>query len=155
MHSHALLLDKLYTSLNKKDHLAMAECYDKDAEFTDIAFNLRGENKIRAMWHMICLTDLKATFEILVVDDQTGTGDLVDEYTFGDTGRRVHNVIRSNFRFQNGLLVQHHDKCSALKWGLQALGPVKGVTAWLIPSIRRASADRKINAFIEEHPEYR
>ena len=132
----------------------MAECYHPDAQFEDIAFNLRGKKQIHAMWHMISQTDLRTSFKVLEADDQTGSVDVVDEYTFGDTGRRVHNVIRSDVRFRDGLIIQHHDSCNALKWAAQALGPAKGVVAWLIPATRRARAKKKIDAFIASHPEY-
>lgn len=154
MHPHSSLLNKLYTCLKAKDHAGMAACYHPDAEFQDIAFALRGGKQIHAMWHLICETDLRATFTIRQVDDQTGIVDLVDDYTFRDTGRPVHNVIRSEFRFRDGLIIEHRDSCNALKWGIQALGPVKGVMSWLVPSKRRETAMDKLEKFIASHPEY-
>jgi ketosteroid isomerase-like protein len=153
-HPHARLLATLYTALDAKDHAAMAACYHPDAEFRDIAFTLRGRTQIHAMWHLIAETDLRATFTVRSADDETGTVDLVDDYTFRDTGRRVRNVIRSEFRFRDGLIVAHRDACSAARWGVQALGPVKGVLAWLVPATRRAKAMAKLRRFIASHPEY-
>lgn len=154
MHPHAALVEKLYTGLDRKDHQAMASCYHPEATFQDIAFTLRGKQRIHAMWHMIAGTDLRASFTLLHVDDQTGAVDLIDEYTFRDTGRRVHNVIRSDFRFRDGLISEHRDSCDSLRWGIQALGPIKGTLSWLVPAIRRAKANAKLEAFIAEHPEY-
>jgi ketosteroid isomerase-like protein len=154
MHPNAELLSKLYTALDNKDHEAMAICYHPDATFQDIAFSLQGKKQIHAMWHMIAETDLRASFTNVDADDQVGKADLVDKYTFRPTGRRVLNVIHSEFRFRDGLIIEHKDSCSALKWGLQALGPVKGVAAWLIPSIRRAKALELLKEFIASHPEY-
>lgn len=157
MHPHAALLEKLYGSLNGKDDQSiksMASCYHPDATFQDIAFRLRGKKQIQAMWHLISETDLRASFKVLRADDEAGTVALTDDYTFRDTGRPVHNVIRSQFRFRDGLIVEHRDSCSALKWGIQALGPVKGVLSWLIPATRRAKAKTKLDKFIVDHPEY-
>jgi ketosteroid isomerase-like protein len=154
MHPHSSLLETLYNSLNKKDHAGMAACYHPDAEFEDIAFTLRGKSRIHAMWHMISEGDLQATFTIREADDQAGVVDVVDDYTFRDTGRRVHNVIRSEFRFRDELIISHHDYCDALKWGMQALGPVKGFMSWLVPSKRREMAMAKLEKFIAEHSEY-
>ena len=154
MNPHAELLEELYRCLEGKDHQGMAACYHPDASFQDIAFALRGKKQIHAMWHMISETDLRASFTVSRADAQTGTADLVDDYTFRDTGRRVHNVIRSEFRFRDGLIVEHRDSCDALKWGMQALGPVKGVLTWLIPATRRAKAKTKLKKFIDRHPEY-
>jgi hypothetical protein len=154
MHSHAALLAKLYGCLDGKDHQSMASCYHPHATFMDIAFTLHGRKRIHAMWHLIAETDLRATFRVLRADDQTGTVDLTDDYTFRDTARHVHNVIRSEFRFRDGLIIEHRDSCDALKWGMQALGPVKGVFSWLIPAIRRSKAMTKLEKFIASHPEY-
>jgi ketosteroid isomerase-like protein len=154
MHPHAALVEKLYTGLDRKDHQVMASCYHPEATFQDIAFTLRGKQRIHAMWHMIAGTDLRASFTLLHVDDQTAAVNLIDEYTFRDTGRRVHNVIRSDFRFRDGLISEHRDSCDSLRWGIQALGPIKGTLSWLVPAIRRAKANAKLEAFIAEHPEY-
>lgn len=154
MHPHATLLTKLYTCLNAKDHQGMADCYGPEATFQDIAFALSGRTPIHAMWHMISETDLRATFRVVHADDLSGTVELVDDYTFRDTGRRVHNVIHSTFRFRQGLIAEHRDACNAMRWGIQALGPVKGLLSYLVPAIRRAKAKKKLQGFIEAHPEY-
>jgi hypothetical protein len=151
MHANAALLEKLYRGLDGKDHEAMASCYHPDATFRDIAFKLRGKKEIHAMWHMIEGTDLRATFEVLHADESNGAVDLVDVYTFSDTGKKVRNVIRSDFRFRDGLIVEHEDTCSPLKWGVQALGVVPGVLMSLAPPARRFMARRKLDAFIADH----
>lgn len=154
MHTNGVLLEKLFQSLNEKDHHNMAMCYHTDAEFKDIAFKLNGRKQIHSMWHMISESDLHASFDILSVDDETGTVDLTDDYTFRDTGRPVHNVIRSEFRFRDGLIIKHNDSCDAFDWGVQALGPVKGFISWLVPATRRSKASSILEKFVNEHPEY-
>ena len=154
MHANALLLQRLFQCLDQHDHAGMAACYDSDAVFEDIAFSLRGRKRIHAMWHMIAGTDLRAVFSNVQADDRVGAVDLVDTYTFRDTGRQVQNKIRSHFRFENGLIVEHRDTCDALRWGMQALGPVKGMLSWIIPRSRRAKAAAKLEQFIAAHPEY-
>jgi hypothetical protein len=37
---------------------------------------------------------------------------------------------------------------------MQALGPVKGIGAWLAPTLRRKKANEKLQGFINRHPEY-
>lgn len=154
MHAHAALLDRLYKCLDGKDPHGMAACYHPDATFEDIAFSLDKKKQIHAMWDMISKTDLRASFRIVEVNDESGLVDLVDEYTFGEAKRPVRNVIRSEFRFQDGLIIRHRDSCNALKWGMQALGPVKGIMSWLVPSKRREMAMAKLDAFIADHREY-
>jgi hypothetical protein len=160
MHPHAALIERLYGCLTKDqiDHNVMASCYHLDATFEDIAFNLRGKKQIHVMWHMISETDLKATFKIIRANDQGAEAQITDEYTFGktdqDEGRKVINEIRSDFKFQDGLIIKHRDSCNAWKWGVQALGPAKGALTWLVPSLRRAKAMNKLRSFIARHPEY-
>jgi ketosteroid isomerase-like protein len=153
MHPQASVLEKLYTCLNGRDPEGMAACYHEDACFRDIGFTLQGAKQIRSMWQMIADpdTNLRASFTIRHVDDHGGTVDLVDDYTFRekpeDRGRPVHNVIRSEFRFQGGRIIEHRDYCNPLTWGIQALGPVKGVVTWLIPALRRKKAMAKLKDF--------
>jgi hypothetical protein len=75
-------------------------------------------------------------------------------YTFRDTGRHVHNPIQSNFRFQDGLIIEHIDTCDALDWGVQALGLKDGILSWLFPAKRKEKAMEKLRKFIEDYPEY-
>ena len=144
----SLLLEKLYTCLNNKDHTGMAACYHPDADFKDIAFTLHGKKQIHGMWQMISETDLKASFTIIDADDETGRVESEEDYTFRDTGRPVHNIIQSDFRFQDGLIIEHLDSCDALKWGIQALGLVKGILSWLVPSERRELAMKKLEKYL-------
>jgi hypothetical protein len=53
---------------------------------------------------------------------------VIDDYTFSSTGRKVHNVIQSRFQFLDGVIIEHHDFCDARAWAATALGGVRG---WL------------------------
>lgn len=154
MHPNESLIQKLYTGLQNHDHQAMADCYHPNATFRDIAFSLRGKKQVHAMWHKISETDLKATFTVKSADDLTGEADLIDDYTFTDTGRRIHNEINSHFQFQDGLIIAHHDDCNAVKWGQQAFGYWKGLVVGLIPFLRAHKAKILLEEFIKQHPEY-
>jgi ketosteroid isomerase-like protein len=152
MHPNAELLRTLYTCLSHKDADGMAACYHPDATFHDIAFDLSGRDQIHAMWDMVRHAQgFKATFKIIGADDEKGSADLVDDYVFGATGRHVRNVIHSEFTFRDGLIHQHRDSCDAFSWSIQALGPVKGAVAWLVPALRRGMARKKLDAFIGQH----
>ena len=92
------------------------------------------------------------------------SGELLDEYRTMNieeprASLEARNELRRQsqlplFQFRDGLIIRHHDKCNALRWGIQALGPVKGVLSWLVPASRRAKAKEKLDAFIRTHPEY-
>jgi hypothetical protein len=100
VHPNALLLERLFSALNHKDHAAMASCYHPNATFDDIAFARRGKQEIHDMWRMVCAGDIRATFSVVHADDGGGQVSVVDDYTFSDTGRHVRNVIDSRFTFR-------------------------------------------------------
>jgi hypothetical protein len=155
MHHNAQLLEKLFTSLDKHDHPAMADCYYSGATFKDIAFHLRNKKQIHAMWHMICEGDIRATAKVIHADDQAGQVELVGVYTFRETGNKVRNEIISHFKFRNGLIVEHDDSCDARKWADQAFKGPKGFLVGRSRSLRSLAARNKLTAFIEKHAEYK
>ncbi len=149
------LLERLFEGLRARDHAAMAACYQPDATFEDIAFRLNGRKAIHAMWHMIADSDLRATYAIERAEESGGLAHWTAEYTFRDTGRPVRNEIVSRFTFRDGLIATQVDESDALRWGMQALGPVGGLATWIAPPLRRRKAQAKLDAFIQAHPEYR
>jgi len=151
MHANALLLQRLFSSLDRRDHEAIAACYCTDATFKDIAFDLHGQKEIHDMWRMICAGDIRATFEVVQADDETGRVRLIDQYTFSDTGRKVRNVIDSRFTFKNHLIAEHRDACDPREWAAMALGGVGGFLAGRVGPLRRMMARRKLKKFVEEH----
>ena len=155
MHPNAEVLNRLFTALNRHDHAAMADCYEEAATFTDIAFELDGRKRIHAMWNMICEGDIRTSFEIVQADERRAVANVVDDYTFRPKGRKVHNLIQSRFRFQNGRIEHHQDTCDPRQWASMALGGVGGFLAGRLPFLRRAKARKTLDAFIEKHPEYK
>lgn len=152
MHPHARLLNKLFNALNQRNAAAMTSCYHANATFHDIAFDLRGRREIGDMWRMICTSDIRATFEVVDANDGGARVSVVDDYTFSDTGRPVHNVIDSRFRFDHGLIVEQRDNCDPHAWGAMAIGGVGGFIAGRVPALRRRKAKRKLAKFVAEHP---
>src|SRR4029450_9001521 len=155
MHSHAEVLTRLFTALDRHDHEAMAACYAKNASFRDITFKLDGRTRIHAMWHMICDGDIKTTFKIDEVDDRTAFVTVVDDYTFMAKGRKVHNVIQSRFRFKDGSIVEQRDSCDSRKWASMAIGGGGGVLARPVCPLRPAQARSTLDTFIGTHPQYK
>jgi hypothetical protein len=155
MERNRALLEHFFTSLAHRNHEAMAACYAPEARFDDIAFHLCDSKKIHAMWHMITKSDLCMTYRV----ESCGARDAVvcwdARYTFTDTGRRVHNELRSAFTLQDGLIIKQYDHSDAWRWCLQALGPIKGPPAWLFSGLRESRAEEKLKDFIDRHPQYR
>ena len=159
MHPNAVLLQRLFSSLNQHDHKTMAACYHSQATFTDIAFDLRGRQQIHAMWHMICqpgdhTSDIQAMFNVIHADDQRGWVNLVDDYTFSPTGRKVTNVIDSHFCFEDGLVAKQHDFCDPRAWASMAVGSLSGLLAGQFHFLRSFKARQMLDKFVESHSEY-
>jgi ketosteroid isomerase-like protein len=150
--------DRLFTALKRHDHPAMAACYAEAATFHDIAFDLRCKKHIHAMWHMICEGDIRATYEIVECNAQSARVNLVDDYTFRETGQPVHNRIQSRLSFENGLIVRHEDDCDPRQWAAMAFAGfpriVKGFLAGRSYWLRHRTAHKLLRTFICVHPEY-
>ena len=89
----------------------MAACYHRRATFRDPVFELAGEN-IGAMWTMLCERgkDLRIEFDEVHAHDDHGSARWQAWYSFSGSGRAVHNIIRADFVFSEGLIVQHVDR---------------------------------------------
>ncbi len=147
LHPNAALLEKLYSSLDQRLDAVMADCYHPEATFHDIAFDLKGKNQIRLMWRMICSGDIRTTFKVTEANEEGGTVQAIDNYTFTETGRRVSNRIESRFRFRDGLIFEHRDRCDPKEWAKAALGGVLGFFAGRFHFLRAWKAREKLRRF--------
>jgi ketosteroid isomerase-like protein len=142
------LIQRFYAAFARLDGDAMAACYAPDARFSDPVFSdLRGEEP-GAMWKMLTgrARDLEVTLLAHEADADSGRAHWVADYTFR-TGRRVHNDVNAQFRFENGLIAEHRDSFSFYAWARQALGPVGAVLGWT-PALR-ARVQREARAGLD------
>ncbi len=148
-HPNDELIQRFYDAFARHDGDSMAACYAPGARFSDPVFtNLRGEQP-GAMWRMLAgrAEDLTVNLAEHDADDKRGSAHWLADYTFR-TGRKVHNDIRADFRFANGLIAEHHDSFSFYAWARQALGPVGLALGWT--PILRARVQREARAGLEE-----
>jgi ketosteroid isomerase-like protein len=118
------LIAAFYTGFQKRDSEAMAACYHPEVTFSDPVFvGLRGE-QASDMWRMLCARgkDLVVEFGDVHADEASGGAHWEAWYTFGATGRKVHNVIDAMFEFKDGKIVRHTDSFDFRAWAAQALG---------------------------------
>jgi uncharacterized protein len=130
-HPNDELIQRFYDAFAQHEGDTMATCYAPDARFSDPVFtDLRG-NEPGAMWRMLTgrATDLEVRLAEHEASDDRGSAHWLADYTFR-TGRRVHNDIRAQFRFEQGLIAEHRDSFSFYAWARQALGPVGLVLGW-------------------------
>jgi ketosteroid isomerase-like protein len=132
MHPNAALIHRFYDSFAALDAAGMQACYHPEVVFSDPAFGeLRGA-EAGAMWAMLCAraTDLQVSATDVEADDRRGRAHWEARYTFGQTGRPVHNRIDAEFEFRDGLIIRHTDTFDFYAWTRQALGPAGLLLGW-------------------------
>lgn len=131
------VLDRFYSAFAQHDHAAMAACYHAGAHFSDPVFPDLDEAQVRGMWRMLLTsgTDLRITYEVLQADVAKGTVRWEAWYTFSRTGRKVHNVVTSEFDLKDDLILVQHDQFDFWRWSRQALG-TSGILMGWTPIVR-------------------
>ena len=130
--NNKVLIEKFYKAFQKKDALEMISCYHDEIEFSDPAFGKLKGKRAKAMWEMLCgnATDLKIEFSNIEVNEETGRANWQAWYTFGKTGRKVHNQVTASFEFMDGKIIKHSDNFNLRKWAGQALGFKGALLGW-------------------------
>ncbi|MEK6780471.1 MAG: nuclear transport factor 2 family protein [Bacteroidota bacterium] len=158
MNSNEQLIEKFYSSFQQKNWKGMQACYGNEVVFIDPVFpHLKG-NEAFAMWHMLVSAskDLTVSHEDIKAHDLAGSCHWEAHYSFSRTGRKVHNIIKAEFKFRNGKIVEHTDSFDVWRWSRMALG-ISGVVLGWSPFIQnkiRRTANTALRKFITEHPEY-
>jgi hypothetical protein len=148
-HPNDELIARFYDAFSRCDGATMAACYAPGAHFSDPVFaDLRGEQP-GAMWRMLTgrAKDLEVKLSEHQAADERGSAHWFADYTFS-TGRRVHNDVRAEFRFEHGLIVEHRDSFSFYAWARQALGPVGLALGWT--PMLRGRVQREARAGLDE-----
>jgi ketosteroid isomerase-like protein len=148
MHPNAKLLTNFYEAFDRHDGKAMAEAYHDDTTFSDPVFPDLDADGVRAMWQMLTSRseDLRVEATGIEADDRTGKAHWEAWYTFGTTGRKVHNIIDATFEFRDGKIVGHVDDFDFWRWSREALG-LTGVLLGWTPIVRnkvRRTAARQL-----------
>jgi ketosteroid isomerase-like protein len=154
MHPNAQLIERFYAAFQQKDYRTMQQCYHPQARFSDPAFPKLKDQEPGLMWQMLLTRskDLSITFTNIQADDRQGSCDWEATYTFGATGRKVHNVIHAEFLFKDGLISRHDDTFSFYKWASQALGLTGKLLGWsrFLEQKVQAQAKNSLQKFIEQ-----
>jgi uncharacterized protein len=149
-HLNDELIQSFYAAFARHDGAAMTACYAPDARFSDPVFtDLRGREP-GAMWRMLTARaeDLEITLVEHEAGEQTGSAHWLADYTFAQTGRKVHNDVRAEFRFAGGLIAEHRDSFSFPGWARQALGFPGLLLGWT--PIVRGKVQRQARAGLDE-----
>lgn len=146
-------ITKLYESFDRRDPIAMAQCYADDAHFTDPVFGDLHGDEIGSMWSMLTgrAESLTVRFSDVAVDGDTGSATWEATYLYTPTSRRVHNVITASFTFEESLIVRHVDRFDLWKWSRMAIGTMGTLLGWAPPfqSKLRATARQGLENYID------
>ncbi|MCA9684504.1 MAG: nuclear transport factor 2 family protein [Myxococcales bacterium] len=130
--THRALIERFYTAFSQHDAETMVACYHSKASFNDPAFGDLDAREATGMWRMLVgrAKDLKLEFSAVQAEGERGSAHWEAWYTFSATGRKVHNVIDAEFRFADGLIIEHRDSFDFHRWARQALGPAGLLLGW-------------------------
>lgn len=126
-------IERFYNAFSKRDGSAMEACYAPNARFTDPVFSLNGKKEVGGMWRMLCERGADLRIEYSGIEGASGVGSARWDahYTFGATGRFVHNRINAKFVLgEDGLIAEHTDTFDFHAWARQALGPAGLLLGW-------------------------
>ena len=87
-------------------------------------------------------TGMSVDFRDIEADDFTGRAHWTARYTMSSNGREVCNEIDALFRFEDGLIVRHHDEFDFRHWSRMALGKPTGLLLGWTPMFRKTIRDR-------------
>ncbi|WP_243878642.1 nuclear transport factor 2 family protein [Winogradskyella pelagia] len=121
-----VLIEKFYSGFARLDADTMISCYHPNITFEDPAFGvLIGENA-KSMWQMLCDSqkgkNFRITYSNIKANLNDGEAQWEAHYTFSKTHRKVHNKINAQFKFKDGLIINHQDNFNLHTWAKQALG---------------------------------
>ena len=150
MDQGAAVIERFYGCFGQRDAEGMAACYTDDVVFSDPAFGeLHGE---RARGNMARVPQRQGPGGGRLRGhgrQATGRAHWEADYTFGVTGRKVHNVVEARFDLAGGLIARHTDSFDFATWAGQAFGPVGSVLGHtpLLPFALRRMANRQLDQF--------
>ncbi|MCW2993129.1 MAG: nuclear transport factor 2 family protein [Conexibacter sp.] len=129
---HDQLIRRFYAAFDARDGATMAAAYAPDVHFSDPVFQDLHGPEAGAMWIMLTgrAKDLSVKLVSHEAHEHRGSAHWTADYTFAQTGRRVHNDVHAEFTFVGGLIHTHHDRFSFHGWTRQALGPVGLLLGW-------------------------
>lgn len=152
---NALTIENFYDAFSRKDYAGMQRLYHDEATFSDPVFAHLTSAEVKAMWQMLLMAgrDLRVTYY-----DVQAVGDIQRcewhaHYTFSRTGKKVHNIIRSEMKIRDGKIFSHRDDFDFWRWSRQALGFTGLLLGWT-PAARskvQETANQSLRAYMAKN----
>ena len=147
------VINRFYTAFANGDAAGMRACYHPEVVFRDPVFGELHGDEVGGMWEMLLSrksAGLEVAFANVRGEGDTGSADWTARYRFGPHRRRVVNQVHAEFRFRDGLIVEHTDVFSGYRWARQALGPAGWLLGWT-PFLKgkvRITARQQLTAYL-------
>lgn len=122
-----------YTALESNNDKVVCKYYHRDIVFRDPVFGRLIGSDVCQMWKMLMYKsngNLKVELTEVKADNYTGKALWKATYHFGKNNNKVENIIQSEFRFKDGLIIKHTDDFDIWKWSKQALGIPGVLLGW-------------------------
>ncbi|PZG06602.1 nuclear transport factor 2 family protein [Nonomuraea aridisoli] len=152
---HVALISAFFDALGRADLAAMERCYHPEVSFGDPIFQeVEGRDRVMRMWRIQLgvRSGLQSSYRDVRADDFSGTAHWTARYTFSSTGREVVNEIDALFRFEDDLIVRHHDDFDFKRWSRMALGRPHGLVFGWTPMWRRTIRERAVRHLDDAQP---
>ncbi len=136
-------LVRFYDALVRRDPDTMRALYAESARFEDPIFRLEGAD-IGRMWKGLLgrAKNFSASYTIAQAGSGHGTVEWTARYLFGGKSPVV-NVILSDLRWKDGLIVEQRDNFDFPRWAAQAMGTpgrLFGRFGWFQRAVARKAA---------------
>lgn len=145
----------LYDALARRDGDAMGQLYHPDATFKDPVFGALSRSEVAQMWKMLCTRgkDLELKLVRAETSGDVGFAEWEAQYSYGKKRNKVHNRVRSEFVFREGLIVEQLDQFDIRKWTAMALGMPGRLFGWatLLHKTVQKGARRSLASFARQH----
>lgn len=151
MHPNKQLLINFFTAIQNNNVDALSDCYHDELHYSDdILDDLYGDDA-RAMLNWFVSTREQARmlgFRILDVTDRRGRARWEIEYRSARSGRLINREIESEFQFEDGKIIYHHDYFDWGRWARRTFGPYGTHVSW---APTRDRVRRKVRKAIDEY----
>jgi len=151
------VIETFYNAFKNKDWETMIACYHEDVHFEDPAFGILKGDRACNMWRMLISSQKGKDFEMqysnIHYSNNTGTAHWEAQYTFSQTGRKVHNKIDGTFEFKDGKIIKHIDDFNLRSWATQAMGlkgRLLGGTGFFKKKLN-AQTNKLLDTFLEQN----
>ncbi|WP_248962747.1 nuclear transport factor 2 family protein [Sphaerisporangium perillae] len=139
------MIREFFDALARGDIEALARCYHPEISFGDpVYLELEGRERVVGMWRMLLESsaELQVAARDITADNHSGAAHWTARYVLQHNGRRVVSEVDAQFRFEDGLIIRHHDDFDFRHWSKMALGRPTGVLVGWTPALRRRVRDR-------------